>query len=197
MRRSVLILAAAGLLAASAAASAWVLRARPAASPPSAASRLGGRFSLIDPQGRPVTDRDLLGKPTVVYFGFTYCPEVCPTTLASMTRWLKAIGPDAEKLNLVFITIDPERDTPKQLRLYLANFDHRIRGLTGSPKAVSEAAHDYNVYYQKVALEGGGYTMDHSTTVYLMDARGQLSDVIAYKEPDADAIAKLRQLARD
>jgi protein SCO1/2 len=197
MRRSILVVGAAALVAIGGAAGAWVLRPRPTPVVQSSGSpSLGGPFTLVDTQGRTVTDRDLIGRPTVIYFGFTYCPEVCPTTLAAMTQWLKALGPDADKLNVLFVSIDPERDTPKQLGLYLSNFDSRIRGLTGSSKAVAQAAHDYNVYYQKVALDGGSYTMDHSTTVYLMDRKGQFRDVIAYKEPDADAIAKLKDLAR-
>jgi protein SCO1/2 len=198
MRRALIAASAVALIAAAGVAGLLVFRDRPAATVIQSAGspRMGGPFTLVDTQGRTVTDKDLIGKPTVYYFGFTYCPEVCPTTLLAMTNWLKALGPDAEKLNVVFVSIDPERDTPKQLGLYLSNFDPRIRGLTGSPEAVKQAAHDYNVYYQKVALDGGSYTMDHSTTVYLMNRKGQFADVIGYKEPDTDAIAKLKQLAR-
>jgi protein SCO1/2 len=155
-----------------------------------------GPLNLVDTRGRRVTEKDLIGKPSVIYFGFTYCPEVCPTTLAAMTTWLKALGPDADKLNVIFVTIDPERDTPKKLGLYLSSFDPHIRGLTGSLAEVGQAAHNYNVYFQKVTVDGGGYTMDHSTTVYLMDRQGRLADVIGYQEPSADAIAKLRRLVR-
>lgn len=199
MRPAVFIAAGAALIVFAGVLGGWMFRDRPApaAAQSSGAARVGGRFTLVDTQGRTVTEKDLLGKPTVYDFGFTYCPEVCPTTLAAMTNWLKALGPDADKLNLVFVSIDPERDTPHQLGLYLSNFDPRIRGLTGSPKVVAEAAHDFNVYYQKVALDGGSYTMDHSTTVYLMDRKGQFRDVIGYKEPDADAIAKLREIIHE
>lgn len=155
---------------------------------------IGGPFTLEDTGGEVFTDRNLLGKPSVVYFGFTYCPEVCPTTLTALSAWMKALGPDADKLNVVFITVDPERDTPKQLGLYLSSFDHRIRGLTGTPAQVAQAAKDYLVYYQKVTLDGGGYTMDHSTGLYLMDRQGHLQDLIAYQEPSDDALAKLRRL---
>jgi protein SCO1/2 len=199
MRRPFLLAGAAGLILVAGAAGAWVFRDRPAPATASSsgAASLGGPFRLVDTRGRTVTDKDLLGKPTAYYFGFTYCPEVCPTTLAAMTNWLKALGPDADKLNMVFVTIDPERDTPKQMGLYLTNFDPRIRGLTGSPDAVRQAAHDYRVYYQKVALDGGSYTMDHSTTVYLMDRNGRFADLIGYKEPDAAAIAKLREIIHE
>jgi protein SCO1/2 len=158
--------------------------------------KLGGPFTLVDQHGRAVTDRDLKGKPTVMFFGFTYCPEVCPTTLAALTAWMKALGPDADRLNVVYVTIDPERDTPKQLALYLSSFDPRIRGLTGTPAQIAQIAHEYGVYYQKVSLAGGGYTMDHSSAVYLMDARGGFQGVIGYQEPTPQALAQLRALVR-
>jgi len=199
MRRPLVIVGALGAVAIAAAAGALVFRPHPAqgvASHVATSAKIGGPFTLIDTQGRTVTDRDLLGKPTVVYFGFTYCPEVCPTTLTALSAWLKTLGPDADRLNVVFVTIDPERDTPKQLGAYLSAFDPRIRGLTGTPAQVAAAARQYLVYYQKVPLGGGSYTMDHSTSVYLMDRHGQLDDLIAYQEPAEDALAKLRRLAR-
>jgi protein SCO1/2 len=159
-------------------------------------SKLGGPFTLVDQHGRAVTDRDLKGKPTVMFFGFTYCPEVCPTTLAALTAWMKALGPEADKLNVVYVTIDPERDTPRQLALYLSSFDPRIRGLTGSPAQVAQIAREYGVYYQKIPLAGGGYTMDHSSSIYLMDARGGFQGVIGYQEPTPQALAQLRALVR-
>lgn len=199
MRRPVLILGAIALVALAATTGVTALRQR--GTPDTAAhvatsAKIGGPFTLVDTQGRTVTDRDLLGKPTVIYFGFTYCPEVCPTTLAALGAELKALGPDADRLNVVFVTIDPERDTPKQLAAYLSSFDRRIHGLTGTTAQVAAAAKQYLVYYQKVPLEGGGYTMDHSTTVYLMDRQGRMDDLIAYQEPSDDALAKLRRLAR-
>ncbi|MBV9510336.1 MAG: SCO family protein [Caulobacteraceae bacterium] len=159
-------------------------------------TRIGGPLILVDQHGRVITDRDLEGKPTVVFFGFTYCPEVCPTTLTALTAWMKALGPDADKLNVVYVTIDPERDTPKQLALYLSSFDPRIRGLTGTPAQIPQIAHEYGVYYQKIPLSGGGYTMDHSSAVYLMDARSAFEGVIGYQEPTPQALAQLRALVR-
>jgi protein SCO1/2 len=199
MRRRALGLAVAAL-AAAAAVGAVALSVRPSPKPATSvsttASQIGGPFALVDLDGKPVTDRDLIGRPTVIYFGFTYCPEVCPTTLASLTQWLKALGRDADKLNLAFITIDPERDTPAQMKRYLKAFDPRLRGLTGSPSQVEQAAHQYLVFYTKVDLGRGAYTMDHSTSMYLMDRQGHLADVIAYQEPSNDAIDKLRRLAK-
>ena len=159
-----------------------------------AAPSPGMPFNLVDQRGRVVTDRELLGKPTAMFFGFTYCPEVCPMTLAAMTRWMKALGPDADRLNVVYVTIDPERDTPRQLATYLANFDHRIRGLTGTTAEIAKVAKEYGVYFQKVPLKGGGYTMDHSTAIYLLDAHGGYDSVITYQEPDNQAVSQLRAL---
>lgn len=156
--------------------------------------KIGGPFSLIDMNGKPVTEKSLLGKPTAIFFGFTYCPEVCPTTLTDMTAWLNMLGPDADKLNVVFVSVDPERDKPEQLRLYLSNFDPHIRGLTGTPDAVAKAAKAYRIYYQKVPQEGGGYTIDHSSSVYLFDAQGQFVAPIPYQSPPDRAVSQLRAL---
>jgi len=165
--------------------------------PPAANNiQMGGPFHLVDQNGRPVSDHDLLGKPTVMFFGFTYCPDVSPTTLADMTAWLKALGPDGDKLNAVYVTIDPERDTPARLKTYLTAFDPRIRGLTGSPQAIAQAAHDYSVYYQKAALQGGDYTMDHSTLIYLMDPRGHMAQLVQYGTPNDQVVAALRKLLK-
>lgn len=192
-RRLIWAAVAMGVLAAVVSSALFLARVR-APQPP--APQIGGAFRLTDQDGRAVTDRDLLGKPTAIFFGFTYCPEVCPTTLAKLTRWLAALGPDADRLNVAFVSIDPDRDTPKQLRLYLSSFDRRIRGLTGSPQAVAAAARAYKVYYRKVPLPGGDYTMDHSAAIYLMDAKGRFVAPINYQMPDAAAFAQLQRLAR-
>lgn len=157
---------------------------------------IGGPFTLVDQRGRTVTDKDFRGKPSVMYFGFTYCPEVCPTTLAALTTWLKAIGPDADKLNVAFVTVDPARDTPKEMALYLTSFDRHIRGLTGTPAQIAQIAREYRVYINKVALPGGGYTMDHSSALYLMDRNGHLAGVIGYGESADRAEADLRKLVQ-
>lgn len=164
--------------------------------PSVAAGGIGGAFSLVDFNGKPFTDRDLLGKPAMVYFGFTYCPEVCPTTLTHMSAWLQALGPLAADLRAVFVTVDPERDTPAKMKEYLSGFDPRIMGLTGTPAQIAVIARDYKVYYKKVPLAGGSYTMDHSSLVYLMDAKGQLAGLISYDEPEAKAVAALRALVK-
>ena len=155
---------------------------------------IGGPFQLVDQNGRVVSERDLLGKPSLVFFGFTYCPEVCPTTLTHMTRWLKELGSDGDKLNAFYVTVDPQRDTSKQLKQYLSAFDPRIRGLTGSPGQVASIAKGYRVYYKRVPLANGDYVMDHSTMVYMMDARGKFVGPIGYGEPDVQVMPLLRDL---
>ena len=155
---------------------------------------IGGAFRLVDTDGRRFTERDLRGKPAMIYFGFTFCPEVCPTTLTHMSSWLHELGPQAAGLRTVFVTVDPERDTVPKLKQYLSGFDSRIIGLTGTPAEVAAIARDYKVYYKKVPLPDGSYTMDHSSLVYLMDAKGQLAGLIAYDEPNAKALAALRAL---
>ena len=194
MDRRILIPAAAVLvLAISSLVAAGCARHRQAVAT-STAPVIGGPFHLVDQDGHPVSDKDLQGKPSVVFFGFTYCPDVCPTTLAKLAEWMKALGPDADRFNVVFITIDPARDTPAQLKRYLASFDPRFRGFTGSDQAIAAAAHEYDVYVQKVPLPGGGYTMDHSTGVYLLDRKGRFAEALSTDETDQEATAALRRV---
>jgi protein SCO1 len=158
------------------------------------ATAIGGPFTLVDDTGAPVTERSLAGKPSAVYFGYTFCPEVCPTTLLDMSRWIKALGPDADKVNYAFVTVDPERDTPKLMHAYLSSFDKHIRGFSGTPEQIAKIAREYRVYYKKVPTDDGGYVMDHSAIIYLMGPNQKLVSVIAYQEDDAAALAKLRNL---
>lgn len=159
------------------------------------AVKIGGPFTLTDSHGRITTERDLLGKPAVVFFGFTYCPEICPTTLSELTAAMAKLGPDADRLNVVFISVDPKRDTPEQLKAYLTSFDSRIIGLTGAPEAIAATAKAYRVYYQEVALDGGGYTVDHSAAVYLFDKNGGFVAPVSYGAPPDLLLGKLRELA--
>jgi len=156
---------------------------------------IGGPFTLVDDTGAPVSDKTLAGKPYAIYFGYTYCPEVCPTTLFDLSRWIKDLGPDADKLNYVFVTVDPERDTPKLMHAYLSSFDKHIRGFTGTPAQIAKIAGEYRVYYKKVPTGDGSYEMDHSSMIYLMDAQEKFVSLIAYQEKDASAVAKLKSLA--
>lgn len=155
---------------------------------------IGGPFVLTDQNGRSVTEATLKGKPSAVFFGFTQCPEVCPTTLSELSGALKDLGPDADRLNVVFVTIDPERDTVPLLKDYVGNFDPRIIALTGSPEAIERTARAFRVYYKKVPTSGSDYTMDHSTFTYLMDADWKYADLIGYGLPREKVLKKLKAL---
>jgi protein SCO1 len=144
---------------------------------------VGGPFELVDQDDHTVNDKTFLGRPSVIFFGYTSCPDVCPTTL--MDDWLKALGPLADKLNVLFISIDPERDTPIQLREFLSSFDPRIRGLTGTNR----------VYYKRVDESDGSYSMDHSGAIYLMDKAGNFVGPLSFQAENSVAIEKLRSLA--
>ena len=167
--------------------------ARPAASAP-APSSIGGPFTLTDTSGRTVTDATLRGKPTAMFFGFTFCPDVCPTTLSDLTSDLQALGSDADRLNVVFVTVDPERDTPEQLRRYLSAFDRRIIGLTGTPAQVQAAERAYRVVASRQPLPDGGYTMDHTAYVMLFDAQGRFVEPISLQQAPEQRRAALRRL---
>jgi len=122
------------------------------------------------------------------------CPDICPSTLLELTNWLQALGSNADKLNVVFVSVDSEHDTPEQMKLYISSFDPHIRGYTGTPEQIKQIAAAYRVYYKRVPLDGGGYTYDHSAMIYLMDKNGQFVGIVTYKEPEASALAKLRAL---
>ena len=151
---------------------------------------IGGPFTLVDQDGRTVTEAAFKGKPTLIYFGFTFCPDVCPTSLLLMETALEKLGPDAaSKVNLVFITVDAERDTPALLKGYVTNFGPTFIGLTGTPEQVAAAARAYRVYYQKVpGKDGGPYLMDHSSIVYLLDRNGRFVTHFTH-DAKAEAIA--------
>ena len=135
-------------------------------------------FSLTDHEGASVGPEILLGRPSMVFFGYTFCPDVCPTTLADITGWLEDLGPDAKHLNVVLISVDPERDTPAVLADYVAAFHPKIRGWTGSLQDLSRAASAFRVTYKKVPLDDKDYAMDHTSSVFLFDASGQFRNTI-------------------
>jgi protein SCO1/2 len=157
------------------------------------ASAIGGPFSLIDQNGRTVTDQDLRGRPFLVFFGFTHCPDVCPTTLFELSEVLGKLGPDAQKVSALFVTVDPERDTPAEMKDYLSSFDPHLVGLTGDPTAIAAVAKEYRVYVKKVPLDSGDYTMDHTALVYLMDKDGRFVAPFNLKRSTDDAAADLRR----
>ena len=138
---------------------------------PSAAV-IGGPFSLIDQDGKPITDQDFKGRPFLVFFGYTHCPDICPATLFEVSEVLRALGPDAGKAAALFITVDPERDTPDAIKSYVSSFDPHLRAATGDAAAIAAAEKAYRVYAKKVPLDNGDYTMDHTAVVYLMDKDG-------------------------
>ena len=159
---------------------------------PIATAAIGGPFELVDQDGKTVTDRDLKGKPTLVFFGFANCPDVCPTTLFEMSEILRALGPDADKANALFVTVDPERDTPSVMKDYLSSFDPHLRGLTGDPAAVTAMTKAYRVYVKKVP-QGDSYTVDHTAIVYLMGKDGRFVAPFNIKRGTAEAAADLRK----
>jgi protein SCO1/2 len=159
----------------------------------SAHAAIGGPFRLIDQNGKTVTDDDLKGHPFLVFFGFTNCPEICPTTLFDISEVLNKLGPDVDKVNALFVTVDPERDTPAQLKEYLTSFNPRLIGLSGDPAALAAVAKAYRVYYKKVPQEGGSYTMDHTAIVYLMDKQGNFVAPFNLKRRPEDSAAELRR----
>ena len=159
----------------------------------SAVAAVGGPFHLEDQNGRIISDADMKGKPFLVFFGFTHCPDICPTTLFDISQILHTLGPDADRAGALFITVDPDRDTPAVLKDYLSNFDPHLRGLTGDPASVNAAIKAYRVYAKKVPLDNGDYTMDHTAMVYLMDKDGHFVAPFDTKQPPAAAAAALRR----
>ena len=154
---------------------------------------VGGPFRLEDQNGRPVTDQDMKGRPFLVFFGYTHCPDICPTTLFDISQVLQKLGPDADRIGALFVTVDPERDTPAVLKDYLSNFDPHLRGLSGDRDAVNAAIKAYRVYAKKVPLEHGDYTMDHTAIVYLMDKDGRFVAPFNLKQTPEAAAAELKR----
>ena len=157
------------------------------------ASAVGGPFKLIDQNGRTVTEQDMMGKPFLVFFGFTHCPDVCPTTLFDISEVFRKLGPDAARAAAVFITVDPERDTPEAMKSYLSSFDPHLLGLTGDEAAVDGVIKTYRAYSKKVPNPDGSYTMDHTALVYLMDKDGRFVAPFNLKRRPEDSATDLRR----
>lgn len=158
---------------------------------------IGGPFVLASSRGGTLDSKSLAGQPYAVFFGFTHCPEVCPTALYEMSTLLAKLGGDAKDFRVLFITVDPERDTAAVLKDYVANFDPRIEGLVPTPEQLAAIAADFRVYYAKSPTSDGGYTMDHTALVFLMDREGRLAGTLAYDEAAESREAKLRRLLTD
>ncbi len=173
-----------------------ILPAAQAPPPPVATGKalIGGPFTLVDHTGKTVTEKDFLGQYTLVYFGFTNCPDICPAALQTITAALDALGPKAARITPLFITVDPERDTPARLAEYVASFHPRLVGLTGAVAQVKAAAKAYRVYFEKAATgqEPSDYSVDHSSMTYLMDPRGVY---VAHFPHGAGAAEMTRRLA--
>jgi protein SCO1/2 len=154
---------------------------------------IGGPFQLVDQNGNAITDRDLKGRPHLVFFGYTHCPDVCPTTLFELSEVMQALGADADRTAALFITVDPERDSPSVIKDYLSSFDKHLRGATGTPAAIAAAEKAYRVYAQKVPGERGEYTMDHTALIYLMDKEGRFVAPFSLNRKPEAAAADLRK----
>jgi protein SCO1/2 len=157
-----------------------------------AAAAIGGPFQLTDQSGETVTDKALEGKPTLIFFGFTHCPDVCPTELFQMSEVLHAMGTDADRVNAYFISVDPDRDTTAAMKDYLSSFDPHLKGLTGDAAAVAKVTSEYRVYAKKVPLKDGDYTMDHTALVYLMDRDGRFIAPFNLNRTPEEAAADLK-----
>lgn len=160
-----------------------------------AAAGIGAPFELTRTDGTRFSSAALAGRPYAIFFGFTNCPDICPTTLLEVSNHLKALGEKAVDLNVVFISIDPERDTAEHLKLYLSAFDGRIIGLTGTLAEVAAVAKSYRAFYEKVPSKSGGdYSMNHTASVYLMDRQGKLQSTLTFEEPEETRQKKLEAL---
>jgi len=161
------------------------------------AEAYGAPFTLVDQKGAPITEAAFRGHPSAVFFGFTHCPEVCPTTLFELDGWLKQLGDGGKNLRAYFVTVDPERDTAEIMNTYVSNVSDRITGITGEPDKVLAMAKAFGIYSRKVDLEGGDYTMDHTASVILLDSSGAFAGTIAYQENPDTALDKLKRLAAE
>jgi protein SCO1/2 len=158
------------------------------------ASAIGGPFQLVDQNGKTVTDADLKGKWALIYFGYTHCPDACPTALNDISIALSELGPKRDAVRPVFITVDPERDTPESLKAYVTSFDAPILALTGTAEQVAKAAKGYRVYYAKHPEAGGDYSMDHSSVIYVMDPEGRFTASFTHESAPEQISERLKKL---
>lgn len=157
---------------------------------------IGGPFTLVDQDGREVTDGTFRGRLLLIHFGYTYCPDICPTSLSTMATAIDQLGPDGDKVVPLFISIDPQRDTPDQLKMYVAYFHPRLLGLTGTPAQVAAAAKAYQVYYAALPAkkaDAEDYPMDHTAIIYLMGRKGEFRAHFPYETPAAAIAARIRE----
>ncbi len=155
-------------------------------------SLVGGPFELVDQNGKTFTDKDLSGKPFLVFFGFTQCPDICPTKLFEISQVLKLLEEDAPEVSALFISVDPERDTPDVMKRYVSSFSPKIVGLTGDQAKVDAAVKAYRAYAKKVPTEGGSYTMDHTSLVYLMNGEGKFVTSLDMSRRDTEIADEIK-----
>ena len=158
------------------------------------ASAIGGPFRLVDQNGKTVTDADLKGKWSLVYFGYTHCPDACPTALNDISIALDELGPKRAAVRPVFITVDPERDTQEVLKSYITAFDAPILALTGTPEEIAQAAKGYRVYYAKHPEADGDYSMDHSSVIYVIDPQGRFTASFTHQSAPEEIAERLKKL---
>ncbi|SOE10624.1 protein SCO1/2 [Hoeflea halophila] len=165
-----------------------------------AAEPYGVPFELVDQSGSPITEAAFRGRPTALFFGFTHCPEICPTTLFELDGWLRQVDPDGDRIGAYFVTVDPERDTPELLDAYISGVSDRITGITGPADKVNAAVKGFNIYAKKVPVDSadpeGEYTMDHTASVFLLDEEGRFQSTIAWGENPENAVTKLENLLK-
>lgn len=155
---------------------------------------IGAPFELTDHTGQMVTEDVFIGRASAVFFGFTHCPEICPTTLNDLANARQAMDGDGDKLQIIFITLDPERDTVNVLKDFIPYFGEQIIGITGSPEAVLQLAKDWGIFWERIQTSGGGYTLDHTATVFLLNRQGRMAGTIDIAEPPDVVEAKLKKL---
>jgi len=155
---------------------------------------IGGPFTLTASNGKPFSSAQLNGKPAAVFFGFTHCPDVCPTTIARLTKLRRELGKGDDALSIVFISVDPERDTPAEVDTYMKLYDSPVIGLTGTPAQIEQVKKQFGIFSQKVEQPGGGYSVDHTATVILLDRNGQFSSTLSPEEGNQVALDKLKRI---
>ena len=158
-------------------------------------SSIGGPFTLVGADGQPFASTKLAGKPFAIFFGFTHCPDVCPTTLARLARLRRQLGKSDDAFAIVFVSVDPERDGPAEVGAYAGLFDTPVIGLTGTPAQIARVKKQYAVFSAKAPQPGGDYSVDHTASVFVMDRAGKFVATIAPEESDAAALAKLRRVS--
>jgi protein SCO1 len=161
-----------------------------------AGKAFGAPFELTDQNGQIITEKAFQGHPTAVFFGFTHCPEVCPTTLFEMNGWFAKMGKDGENIKAYFVSVDPERDTPEILKAYVSNVTSRVTGITGDPVKVAAMVKSFGVFAKKVPTEDGSYTMDHTASVFLLNSAGDFHGTIAWGENPDNALEKMKRLSK-